>query len=478
MKKMHLVLTAIILSVPLLVMEQVVAQQNANTRNTPGRTRYVVVPIEGMIGGSVTASGVEEVISRTRARADHNCIILTFNTLGGDPDEAFRISQVLNRQTNGMDVVAVLEKCIGPGLAILLSCDQIYIEEPLPPGIVIEFQDSWLANSSSVQHNLRRQQVLYGQLVADKPAWKPIINALTNPDVNLYAWTGSDGQVMTSNTRPESGAQDVIEIDLTQRLGMTAEEAIEAGLVNPAIGGIEAIGASLGYQLFQESSLRGSRVMEQAAAEVRQTAQAADQKIDETFEMLANAQSLSGDLSRLRYRANNGGREGDEANRRRYAEGRWDYPYGRRPNQVERSAQARERWDLVINALDQIQSLERSARTSINELEEMAMDWPMDDPRIEALGLLNEELSELRGESYKLGNMRDEAVREYQLMDEMANPRVIDNSQYRRFFFNRGWGNGWGWGWGNGFHGVVNAGPSMAPGFTPFRGGGGISTTR
>ena len=478
MMKLKLALMVTLSIIPFLALDQVIAQQDSTSRNTPGRTRYVVIPIEGMIGGSVTASGVEEIISQTVARADHNCIIFTFDTAGGDPDEAFKISQIINRRTDGMDVVGILKKCIGPGLAILLSCDEIYLEEPLPQGIVIEFQDSWLANSSSDQHNLRRQQVLYGQLVSDKPAWKPIINALTNPDTSLYAWRDGDGLVMTSNTKPGSEVTDAVEIDLTTRLGLTAEEAIEAGLANPAIGGIEAIGASLGYQLFQKSSLRGDVVMKKAASSALEAERAVDQKITEAFEMLANAQSISGDLSRLRYRAGNNGREDDGANSRRYANGRWDYANGRRPSQVQKSAESRDRWDQVISSLDQIQTLERNARISINQLEEMAIDWPADDPRIEAIGLLNEELSELRADSYKLGNMRDEAVNEYELMDDRANPRHIDNSQYRRLIINnRGWGHGWGW--GNGFYRINTVGQtSPTPGFTPYRGGGGISTTR
>ena len=478
MKNIHVVLLAIMMILPLAMAHEASSQQEP--RNTPGRTRYVVVPIEGVIGTDVTAKGVEEVIRQTAGRADHNCLIFTFDTIRGDIDEAFQISQIINRNTQGMDVVGVLKKCIGPGLAILLACDQIYIEEPLPQGIVIEFQDSFLANSSSEQHNLRRQQVLYGNLVENKPQWQPIIAALTNPETSLYAWTGDDGMVVTSNEKPVDAASDVTEIDLTKRLGMTADEAIEAGLAYPATGGINAIGESLGYSLFQASSLRGDQIIKRTAETALESERAIDDQISEAFEMLANAQSLSGDLSRLRYRASNNDNEESEegADSRTYLNGRWQQTnHQRGTRQAERSAQARDRWGLVIESLDRIQTLERNARKSINELEEAAREWAADDPRIQALGLLNEELSELRGDSYKLGSMRDEAVREYDLMDEQANPMHIDNSSYRRFIrINQNCGNSWGWGYGGWGH--LSASQEGTAGFTPFSGGGGISTTR
>ena len=475
-----LLLAAWIMMAPLLLVTEVVGQASRNPRNNPERTRYVVIPINGMLGGSTVAAGVERAIDQALSRPDHNCFIFTFDTTGGDADEALRITQIINRKTAGADVIGIVKQCLGPGLAILLSCDQIYIEEPLPRGIVIEFQDSWLADSGSDQHNLRRQQALYRQLVQDKPAWIPIINALTDPDTTLYAWDTGSGQIMTSNSKPAANVPDWVEIDLTQRLGMTAEEAISAGLANPAVGGIPAIGASLGYSLFQESSVRGANLMEQASSESQKQELSIDRQITETFEMLANAQSLSGELSRMRYRAiNNGNEEG--SNSRRYSEGRWNFSNNSGATRQNRSEQSRDRWGQVINALDQIQELERNARKSIGELEKVALDWPSDDPRHQAIGLLNEELSELREDSYKLGNMRDEASFEFEIQDERANPRYVDNSSYRRIIINNrsngGWGRGWGWGGGLNW-GITGSSNSTPQGFTPYQGGGGISTTR
>ena len=56
-----LLLAAWIMMAPLLLVTEVVGQASRNPRNNPERTRYVVIPINGMLGGSTVAAGVESI---------------------------------------------------------------------------------------------------------------------------------------------------------------------------------------------------------------------------------------------------------------------------------------------------------------------------------------------------------------------------------------------------------------------------------
>jgi hypothetical protein len=378
----------------------------------PDRARYLTIPVHGVIGVDTVAGGFEESFRRVSGTPSNRCVVLTFDSSGGSTAEAERIIEVIEATGDRFERIGVVTRCIGPALGILLTCDRIYIAEPQPAGEILEFHAEWSADSAGGEARLREQQAMYRALVAKKPRWQPIISAMIDPTVDLYAWEASPTEMKTANTPPNVPGP-VVHIELSEDLGVDAKQAIAAGLATQLSGGMAGLGKDLGYTTFEPTLTSGATMMAEAAAEAAERYTSTEARIENTFKLLSSAQDLVQDLPRQELfaeRADPRKMEYKTTYVRRWVNNRWEYTRSSVTAWKRNTDNAIQQWQVLVDSLDQIARLGNQARADITVLERESADWDPDDSRHEALEVLETELGSLLAQDASLGIMRSQAV--------------------------------------------------------------------
>ncbi len=397
----------------------------AQAQQTNGR--YITIPVDGQIGIDTLADGFSETLRIAGSDRSNNCLILTFDTDGGSEIEAKRIIDIIEQTDDRYQRIGIVTKCIGPALGILLTCEHIFIADPSPAGTVLEFHAAWTIDSGNTEQALRSQQNLYRRLVADKPQWKAVIDAMIDPNVDLYAWKTDSGQIRASNTRPDAPAT-VEHIDLTEALGLTADAAIKAGLAKQLKDGMEGLGRTLGYSTFRPAQTSGAALMAAAVSRRAESESKIDTTFGTAFNLISSAQDLISDVPRQEYFA----RQADPRNvryRSRYvrtwSRSRWRFTGPSVQIWRTNSDNAIQQWQTLVNSLDRIAQLGTQARTQVNWLKEQSSNWAPDDPRMDGLNSLEGELEELVSGGKSLQVMRDQAVSQINFFQENRNRPAV-----------------------------------------------------
>ena len=108
----------------------------------PNRARYLTIPVNGFIGVDTVAGGFERAFKRVSGDPSNRCVVMTFDSVGGSIAQADRIIEVINKTGDRFEKIAVVTRCLGPALGILLTCDRIFIADPQPAGDILEFHRS------------------------------------------------------------------------------------------------------------------------------------------------------------------------------------------------------------------------------------------------------------------------------------------------------------------------------------------------
>ena len=413
------VLAVLILAASTLITAPSLAQET--------RARYLTIPVEGQIGVDTVPAGFTDAFDRARRDTFTTVLILTFDSEGGSAVDAEAIIKVIQESGDRFKKVGIVKKCIGASLGILLTCDEIYIAEPQPTGTVLEFQAAWAGDSGNVNEELRRQQALYRKLVANKPKWQPVIEAMIDPNKTLYAWQSGPKEISTSNKNPDV-KEEVIHIDLSNSLGVSAKEAIAAGLAKQLKGGMAEIGSSLGFERFEPSATKGALVMANSAKERTRAAKEINATIERAFQALSTAQDLVHDLPRQEYFAQQADPRSMEYRSsyvRSWRGNSWRYTNPSLSAWRRNTDNAIKQWQVVVSSLDRIARLGNEARSDVGKLEKHSEKWPADAPQHDGLKLLHKELDRLISQDASLGVMRDQALSEISFLQKNRNNPVL-----------------------------------------------------
>ncbi|MDG2055139.1 MAG: hypothetical protein P8J86_10575 [Phycisphaerales bacterium] len=409
----------------LLLVVLIALATKAQAQGTAGR--YITIPVDGQIGIDTLAEGFSETLRIARANRSNTTLVLTFDSDGGSEIEAKRIIDILEQTGDRYQRIGIVKKCIGPALGILLTCDKIFIADPRPEGTILEFHAAWTHGSGTNEQAITRQQNLYRTLVADMPSWKPVIDAMIDPNVDLYAWKTESGQVRASNTRPDV-PEEVKHIDLTEALGITASTAIAAGLAKQLEGGMDGLGHALGFETFRPSQTSGAILMQAAVKTQLQHEGRVETTFAKAFNLISSAQDLINDLPRQEYFA----QQADPRNiryRSRYvrtwAGSRWRFTGPSVRIWRTNSDNAIQQWQTLVNSLDRIGQLGTQARVEVNWLKEQAANWNTNDPRLDGLALLEKDLDELVSTGKSLQVMRDQAASQIDFFQRNRNTPAV-----------------------------------------------------
>lgn len=390
------------------------------------RARYVTIPINGELGVDTVPDGITRVLDLAKRDQFAKVIVLSFDSDGGSQLEAERIVDILQATGDRYERIGIVKRCIGPSLAILLTCDRIYIPDPNQEGVLIEFQAAWSENSDANNDQLAEQQQFYRRLVDNKPKWKPIIEALINPDVDLYAWETGPDQYATSNT-PPADKEQILHIELTGTLGLNAQQAIAAGLAEPLPGGMDELGRKLGFEVFKPAVANASVLMKSAAKEYVSADASIDATIDRVFKQISMAEDLINDLPRQQYFAEQADPRSQKyrsSYNRSWQRDRWVHTGPSMRSWRKNTDNAIQQWNVLINTLDQIGALGREARAEFTRLQQDSTNWRPESERHEALEVLQEKLDQLLSQGQSLEILREQAVSQVDFFQRNRNNPV------------------------------------------------------
>ena len=110
-------------------MEQVasvtIEDKKAKAKKKGSGPGYVVLPLHGKVGKEITARILTEGLAEARIDKP-DIVILSINSGGGDPDEAGRILDVIEKNRDLL-VIAHVQDAISAAAVITLACPRIYI---------------------------------------------------------------------------------------------------------------------------------------------------------------------------------------------------------------------------------------------------------------------------------------------------------------------------------------------------------------
>ena len=392
----------------------------------PNRARYLTIPVNGFIGVDTVAGGFERAFKRVSGDPSNRCVVMTFDSVGGSIAQADRIIEVINKTGDRFEKIAVVTRCLGPALGILLTCDRIFIADPQPAGDILEFHRSFAPTSAAEEQHLKAEQAMFRKLIVNKPEWKPVIEAMINPGTPLYTWQAAPGEIMTSNTRPDPAIQSQA-IDMTENLAITAQQAIAARLATQLVGGMEGLGKELGYTTFQPTLTSGATMMSEAVTTELKARGEVENSIERTFDLLSRAEDLVQDLPRQQnfaQRADPRNMEYRNSYVRSWNGRRWMYTNSSMSAWKRNTDNAIKQWQILVETLDQIGRIGNETRDQVTKLRRESTKWDVDDSRRGSLKILEDELEELMSKDASLGVMRRQALSQIEFLRKNRNNPV------------------------------------------------------
>lgn len=176
--------------------------------------RVLVVPAEGEVGVGITAAGVADALTRAR-RQKVEKVVFVVDSPGGYLYEARAIMGLLSRETEGLEIVAVVpERALSAATVLLAAADAWVVS----PGAVVGAATAYGVDRStgSVDVDAKLNGAWAAELAdfAAQSGWPDVVfRAMVERDVTLYAGrTEEGGPVVFSRSWPE-GAATVERID-------------------------------------------------------------------------------------------------------------------------------------------------------------------------------------------------------------------------------------------------------------------------
>jgi hypothetical protein len=244
----------------------------------PPVVHYLEIPIEGAVGfpgGDVTALGLRDALRWARGREWITHIVFTIDSTGGDTAEAARMGAVLDAFDDRFLYMAVVRRSIGPSLAVLLHCEQVFVCEPDDPRVAL----SAVSERGEEPGGRRRRRDLEHDWVVElrrrghRGGHDPlVVEALVQHDRALFASVGAEGEPLVAAARPTGkGSRRWRQVDGKKTvLALTARDAIDVGLARPLPAGVDGVGPALGVPgLWTSAGRYGAARMQRAAERLR-----------------------------------------------------------------------------------------------------------------------------------------------------------------------------------------------------------------
>ena len=377
-----------------------------------GKIRYLEIPITGDIGFQVVPSGLEQALARGSRRPISNAIILVINSSGGTDADALAMAKMINGVNKDVLVVAAVRRAIGPATALVLAADQLVILDPEAEGIRIQYQPPL----GATPEDIAKDREAYLRLAKGNPVRAAVVNAMFDPTLPVYAWNLPDGGTDASNTKPDD-IEKYLEIPPGGLAdGMTAQEMKLMGLGLQAKD-VESIGKLLGFEDWRRRDKSGEVLMKKAADEQVRTEEEIRRRLQRGIQRASEAKALLATVDHLESLA----REEDPRRqpyqyRRSYGVvqvgGIYDWGFSG-PSVMawrENSDRAVQAWRRVIDAIDRVGALGRSARDDLQWVQGQKIPRTMQSWVPEEMAILEKSLRPLLAEGNALSQRRAWAV--------------------------------------------------------------------
>ena len=222
---------------------------------------YVRLPIQGVIGGDVTAAALAEGF--TRARAAHaNYVVLVFDSPGGDIQEMYKIVELV-RGNQDLRPIAYVHQAISAAAIIAVSCPAIFMAPDGAIGAAVPWHMGPDGTPKLIEEKfesvVRARMRTAAQLGRHDELW---VRGWTEPEIAL-AITSRDGKrrvieapaapssapaTASSDSTPSNASVSDLRIIKTKGriLTTTAGDAEAGGLSMGTIAKLDAIHGALG----------------------------------------------------------------------------------------------------------------------------------------------------------------------------------------------------------------------------------------
>lgn len=231
-------------------------------------TRYLVVPVHGVIGEDVLAPAVKDTIDHANRRGIKH-IVFDINTPGGLVGEARGISNIINGSPDQVQTHAFVRRSLSAGIWVAFSCDNIYMAPSSSIGAAVAYNQN--NTTGAIEVDKKMNSLLAGHVasIAEARGIPSIITrAMVMPSVEVYAVFDESGDVRILDKKPtEDVRYSIIDTEDTV-LTLTANE-MERLLLAHIVQDIGRIGDVIGADKWEKHSRYGEAAVRKAAEERR-----------------------------------------------------------------------------------------------------------------------------------------------------------------------------------------------------------------
>lgn len=267
-------------------------------RDAPAQTRYLIIPIEGVIGiesidappETVTAEGVAQALAYAkRRRVEH--IVFTLDTQGGYINEAERIADTINEHSEDFTFHALVRRSISAGMNITYACDRIWLEPDATSGAALSYSTD---STGSAQVDAKMNSIWAAEpaSTAKGRGHNPsIARAMVVPEAELYVWEDENGTAVAGEAAPPGVEAEHLD-GASTILTLTREQAVRLGVGEPIEGGAASIGEAMEINGWREFGGRyGRNALARASEKIINAERDRREALEEALEIVQNATS-------------------------------------------------------------------------------------------------------------------------------------------------------------------------------------------
>jgi ATP-dependent protease ClpP protease subunit len=267
----------------------------AGTPKTKLSGSYMLIPVQGVIGEDVLASGVDACLRQAIAKGVRT-VVFDIDSPGGSVDEAYRILDVLKIHDE-IATVARVRHAISAAMVFVVASDAILVHPDSTLGGAVAYSKN--QTTGEVEIDAKRLSLWGARLAATASAHHhdpSVVWAMCVMERSVYVYTDLTKKQSTIQDHPCQTPGDCRMLDGPSTvLTLDGTEAIDLGFAFPATGDKRlAIAEDFG------EILSGRSMMEQAANDRRRMlAQVAEKLLTEKIER-ENARREAEELERQR----------------------------------------------------------------------------------------------------------------------------------------------------------------------------------
>lgn len=265
-----------------------------------GEGTYFLIPISGVIGEEVHASGLEAALDQAlRGKVRH--VVLELDTPGGlvaeanalvDAMAAFR-TKAAERKLD-VTIHGYIRSAISAGIWIVTSCDRVWLDADGVVGAAVIFRQNRSTGNAEVDAKLNSATAATLASAAQTHGLNgDVVRAMVVAEAELYAWPDGSGgmSVRASAPAPKPDGLELIDSQSTV-LTLRADQADRLGFGELTPGGPEAIGAALGIEGWSPARASGAGAMEAASRQHQNRQAEAHRKLAEAQEILRDTDDV------------------------------------------------------------------------------------------------------------------------------------------------------------------------------------------